>query len=342
VRAARRALAERPADARAWLVLGQSYLRLLHATGEWVRGERVPELLQLRRAQASAALNRAVALDPGLAQAHLGLAQLYGEMSSPHLGYLDLMLHHLRAGQRLGRQAGGEEVEGREVDRLAEAVAERERAYEAEAPRLRVFDRAMLAFQKGLGGKARDLLLESDVAAFGPQGMAMELELLLRTGRAQDVVEWTGPEQESALQPAPYHWLRAQALAALGDYAGAEEECDQLAAVGRGEGLPPRGLILVLAAGEALRARAPLPSAGHLASRGLVRGLALGGVAAAGNRLRDVANANTFRGLLALEQGNADEAEVSFRLALDLWQGGAGLDFKARPVAEDGLRWLEE
>ena len=45
---------------------------------------------------------------------------------------------------------------------------------------------------------------------------------------------------------------------------------------------------------------------------------------------------------LMQEQGNTDEAEVSFRLALDLWQGGAGLDFKARPLAEDGLRLLQE
>jgi hypothetical protein len=98
----------------------------------------------------------------------------------------------------------------------------------------------------------------------------------------------------------------------------------------------------VLTAGEALRARAPLPSAGHLVSRGLVRGLVLANIAGPVNRLRDVANARTFRGLLALEQGDADEAEVSFRLALDLWQGGAGLDFKARPLAEDGLRLLQE
>lgn len=221
-------------------------------------------------------------------------------------------------------------------------VAEGERAFAAEAPKLRVLDRAILAFQKGLGGKARDLLLESDLAAFGPQGMAMELELLLRTGRAREVVEWTGPEQEPALGPASYHWLRAQALAALGDYAGAEEECDQLAAVGRGEGPPPRSVIAVLAAEEALRARSATPSVAHLLWRALARGQSLGRVAGLTNRLRDVSNANTFRGLLALEQGSADEAEVAFRLALDLWQGGAGLDFKARPLAEDGLRCLGE
>jgi tetratricopeptide (TPR) repeat protein len=340
VRAARRALAADPADARAWLVLGESYRRLLHATRERAQGERVSELVQLRRAQASAALNRAVTLDPGLAPAHLSLGRLYEEMSSPEFGYLDLALYHLRAYRKLmrgpGRPAGRtrEEVEDRELDRLSEAVAERERVYAAEAPRLRVLDRAVLAFRKGLGGRARDLLLESDLAAFGPQGMSMELELLLRTGRAREVREWIAPEQEPALGPARYHWLRVQALAAGGDYAAAEEECDQLAAVARGEGRPARALIAVLAAGEVLRAGPPLPTVGHLVvlSHGRIAGIV--------NQLRDEANAHTFRGLLALEQGSPDDAEVSFRLALDLWQGGAGLDFKARPLAEDGLRLL--
>ena len=61
------------------------------------------------------------------------------------------------------------------------------------ATEMRVADRAALAMQKGLAGKARDLLLESDLAAFGPQGMELELELLLRTGRARDVRDWTDP-----------------------------------------------------------------------------------------------------------------------------------------------------
>jgi hypothetical protein len=68
--------------------------------------------------------------------------------------------------------------------------------------------------------------------------------------------------------------------------------------------------------------------------------LSHGRIEAVVNQLRDEANAHTFRGLLALEQGGADDADVAFRLALDVWQGGAGLDFKARPLAEDGLRLL--
>ena len=61
----------------------------------------MPELVQLRRAQASTALNQAVSLRPDLAQAHLGLVELYQE-----LGYLDLSLKHLRIYHDLSRAAG--------------------------------------------------------------------------------------------------------------------------------------------------------------------------------------------------------------------------------------------
>ncbi|HZY83432.1 MAG TPA: hypothetical protein VFE78_01265, partial [Gemmataceae bacterium] len=51
VRAARRALAVNPEDAQAYLILGQSYRLLLHATRERAWAQRVPELVHLRRAQ---------------------------------------------------------------------------------------------------------------------------------------------------------------------------------------------------------------------------------------------------------------------------------------------------
>jgi tetratricopeptide (TPR) repeat protein len=362
VRAARRALAANPADAQAHLVLGESYLRLLHSTRERAWGQRLPELVQLRRAQASTALNKAVALKPDLAQAHLSLVRLYQEM-----GCLDLALKHLRAYQELrDRETGkqGEREKGRKGEReaelgplslpvsvagLAEAVAEGEKAYAAEAGKLRVVDRAMLAFEKGLGGKARDLLLETNVANFGEQGMAMELELLLKTGRAKDVWEWTTPEQESALGASSYHWLRAQALAALGDYALAEEECEQLITQGRGEESSPPWEVMALLIGQTVLDEQPVgASVALLPFRAVDRMKSLNRVAGLAKDMRQVANANVCRGLLLLEEGAVEEAEVSFRLALALWKdeaaaaSGAGLDFNARPIAQGCLRWLSE
>lgn len=347
VRAARRALAVTPDDAQAHLALGEAYLRLMRDTRERAWGQRVPELVQLRRAQASTALNRAAFLKPDLARAHLRLAELYQEM-----GFLDLALAHLRAYQKSaarGKDREPDDGPDKELNRLAQTVAERESAFAAESARSSVLDRAMLAFDKGLAGKARDLLLASDLAAFGPQGMAMELELQLRTGRADKVRDWTDPEQKASLGATSYHWLRAQALAAVGDYALAQEECEQLSSEGRGrEASQPReamaGLIGQLILDEQpVGASVPdllLHTLGRAKFQSRVAGLAKG--------LRDDANANVFRGLLALEEGAAEEAEVAFRLALDLWKdeaaaaAGAGLDFKTRPIAEGCLRWLEQ
>jgi tetratricopeptide (TPR) repeat protein len=350
VRAARRAVANNPEDAQAYLTLGECYLRLLYGTRERVWSQRVPELIQLRRAQASMALNRAVAFNPDLAQAHARLADLYQELS-----YFDLALEHLRAVHELSRKPGAiptaaAEAARREeeIAKLAAVVAQGERTYAAEAANLRVLDRALLAFQKGLAGKARDLLLESNVAAFGPQGMMMELELLLRTGRAKTVADWTLPEHQSALGTTQFHWTRAQALAASGDYDLAQEECDALAADARGPDPSPPHEVMAVVVGKAFLDGQPAwLSAPQLAWRALETLKVYNRTTGLGRGMKEEANANVFRGLLALEQGNVDEADVAFRLALALWDddvastAGRGLDFKTRPVAQSCLQWLE-
>src|SRR5262249_31473458 len=129
------------------------------------------------------------------------LSWLYREM-----GCLDLALKHLRTYRQLV-QKSGHSPERRaplhdQVDRsdfnlndLAEKILEKERKYGEIAQGLRVLDSAALAIQLGLAGKALDLLLESDIAAFGQQGMILELELLLKTGRVKEVREWTGGQQ---------------------------------------------------------------------------------------------------------------------------------------------------
>src|SRR5262249_17767279 len=142
VRSARRALDREPQDARAWLALGEGYLWLLRRTRERSWSRRVPELDRLRRAQASTALNRAIALEPALPRAHALLAGMYQEM-----GYLDLALEHLRASRKRWPGAGG--PDGADagwrpdedlVDQLARAVAEGEKAYAARVAGLSVLD----------------------------------------------------------------------------------------------------------------------------------------------------------------------------------------------------------
>jgi len=313
---------------------------LLHDTRERDWRRRLPQLAELRYTQATAALTQAVALDPSLAPAHRSLADLYREMR-----YFDLELNHLRAYRALDPAAGPEHEE--RESRLAELVADLESKLAAESARVKVLDRAMLAAQLGLAGKALELLLESDLAAFGRQGMALELELLLRTGRARDAREWTGPDLRSALG-APYHWIRAQALAASGDYALAEEALTLVAVdTAAAEAMPARERMARLI-GQAILAEQPGPeSVPHRLSRALVRRTFRTHVAGLARDLRKEADATVLRGLLALEEGEVDLAEEAFRTALAFWEDGAaaasgrGLDFDTRLIAEACLDWLE-
>jgi hypothetical protein len=333
IRAARRAIKQAPDDPEAHLVLGEAYLRLLYTTRERGWAQRLPELGQLRLAQAANALNRAVTLRPGLAGAHRNLAEVYRS-----LGYLDLAAHHLRAYLELVRamapaDAAVAKQHRAEVQRVEEElrpleakVSKARDEYAKQSAGKRVLARAALAQEKGLAGLARDLLLESDVGAFGKEGLALELELLLGTGRAVNVRDWASPEQRGVLGVA-YHWLRAQALAALGQYGEAQTEC-----VGLGFSLgdehrlggrqaswtawnTPADAIATLVAELVTRVQGPV------------------------RVMRRQADVRVLHGLLALEQGRPEEAASDFRTALRVWRGG--LDFRGRPLAEGYLALIE-
>jgi len=351
VRAARRAVAANPEDASAYLLLGESYLGLLHATRERAWGGQLPWLLQLRQAQASAALNRAVALRPDFLPAHLHLGRLYQEM-----GYLDLALQHWQTVRQLARQGGlltginRAEFQER-VERLAREVQKRQDSFTLSSADRPPRERAFRAFQSGLAGKALDLLLESDRAAFGNEGVKLELELLLNVGRAQDVREWLSPEDEKDLGSFSYHWFRVRATAASGDYTRAEEECEEAA---RALALSPNSPQLMhLRANMALLIatlvldgqRPPEATFAHLLAR-INQGALAVQLQTLAQRLQQQADLNVFRGLLALEEGEVEEAEFAFRTALALWKdedtaaAGGGLDFNGRTIAQDCLRWL--
>jgi tetratricopeptide (TPR) repeat protein len=359
VRAARRAIAVNPDDAQAYLVLGESYVRLLQSTRERIWGEQLPELVELRRVQAAAALNQAVSLKPGFAQAHLSLSRLYGEM-----GYLDLTLEHLRAYTKLIHEAGNppevsaeqfreqEASYDEELKELTKEVEKRDNTHAVATVDMKVLERAFRAWHDGLAGKARDLLLQSDIAAFGPRGMALELELLLKTGRPRPVLEWIGPEQVEALGTQPYHWLHVQALAASGDYALAEEECNLLSpSLGSSpqgqESVRMREGMALQISQRALDERPKERSLPEIYRRRFDQSDFRNGLARLAQILRREADVTVLRGLLALEEGDTDEAEIAFRTALSYWKdaasatSGGGLEFNGRPVAQGCLEWLE-
>ncbi len=353
IRAARRALLHNPQDANTYQILGDCYLRLWHDTRERAWGRQLQELMRLRQAQASEALNQAVLLNPELIQAHMHLAALYVE-----IGYLDLALQHRRKHLELFRKAGPasgvspelfgkqEEHLDREAKRLAKAVQEAEHWHSEAAAGARVLERARLALHKGLAAKARQILVDSDISAFGPQGMAIELELLLRSGRAKDVREWTKPEQEADLGAGAFRWMRAQAFAASGDYMLADEEFAHLASGGRDpEALPPRALIALLVGQNfALESLLWGNSLGESIRRVVVRSVFLDRVGDLAQSMRKEADVMVLRGLLDLEQGRMEEANSAFRLALARWNetGARGaVDFDARIIAQGWLHKLQ-
>src|SRR5262245_26315852 len=202
-----------------------------------------------------------------------------------------------------------------------------------------------MAAHKGLTAKARQMLLDSDVSAFGTPGMALELELLLRTGRAKDVCAWAGPDLAAALGTGNFHWGRTQAFAAIGDYALAEEELAQLASGGRSEGAAtPRDAIALMVAQQIglecrLSGYAFAGSFERVAAQAVFHQL-VGDLA---QRLRKESDVNVLLGILALEQGRTNEAAASFRRALSIWNDAArgdAIDFDARVIAEGWLAKL--
>jgi tetratricopeptide (TPR) repeat protein len=379
VRAARRAVAANPEDATAYLLLGEGYLGLLQAmqeparaayymmlersllqsTRERPRPAQLRQFLQLRQAQASAALNRALALRPDFLQAHLHLGRLYQEM-----GYLDLALAHWQSALRLSRQTGPPAGMNREdfqahqaqneeqVQRLAREVQKRADAATLASADAPTRQRAFVAVQNGLAGKALELLLESDLSAFGKEGMELELELLLGTGRPWDVQQWLRPEHAGDLGAASYYWIRARAAAAAGDYTSAEEDCAEAArAVARGPDSPQpvrlRENMAFLVATLVLDGHRSADSSLANALARVNQAALAGQLQNLAQLLRQQADSTVLRGLLALEEGEWEEAELAFRAALTLWKdkstaaSGGGLDFNGRILAQSYLRWLQ-
>jgi tetratricopeptide (TPR) repeat protein len=365
VRAGRRALAVNPDDAGALLLLGEAYLRLARQTREQSWHANLPTLTAIRRLQALTALEQAVLLRPELDEAHALLVQLYGSS-----GYLDRALDHARARLRIVEQQAGKRGPGRtlaaerrsalaaERDTLQELVNRSLKVYEANATEMsepsKVYDRARLAYRHGLAGKALEMLLGSHPAIFGKAGAQLQLDLMLELGRAYEVRAWLEPEHESVLGFSSYHWLRAQAAAACGDYAEAEAELDRASEEWRQVGvsatrLLPVRTVIALRVAEAVLTR-PDVGAGPA---GLVWAVlrqfdALRPLGGPAGLLRKEADILVLRGVLALECGDVETARRHCRAALSVWGDehraatSAGLDFAARTVSQRILELLVE
>jgi len=353
-RRARESVALDPADGRSWLALGEASLRLINSPSERAGANSFGEWRQLREAQASFAFQRAVAADPGLDLAHYNLAYLFSGM-----GLRDLEARQLRAGwlavQKRGPAPGMSPAEFKdrqaaqdnEIRRFETEVASRLSDWVRDSAGRSALDRARMALDHGLGQTALDELLASDISAFGAQGMALEVDLLLRMGRADEVLAWLNPaEHEGFLPPDMFHWFRAKAAAAVGDYS---EACQEAVSLTQGQSR----LALPMAPSMALAiARDSLD---RLAAPG-------NGIAATWNRLppndldsqlstmlrrwRLEMNGFAVLGLLSLERGDSAEGYRALREALALSpaalpeNSGPALDFPAKRLARAVLETL--
>jgi hypothetical protein len=357
IRAARRALHENPDDAHAYLILGESYLRLLHDTRERVWQARLPRFTRMRQVQASAALNQALIVQPDLIRAHDRLSQLYQDMS-----LWDLSLDHRRQALTFARAQPRSESEsvkeyenrmarlGEEVERLDNEMTRIQRQFDADTANLKTIDRVERAVRNGLGGKALEILLASDAGSMGQRAIMLELNLLLRTGRVGEVREWMSPDHRETLGDDVYLEDQLQLAAATGDYEQADAVLAEWTALYDDQ--PPRPYVALSVANEILQTRLDKQSAFLQAAlmcsewqmsraptwdhRGMFR-LIIQGLSENMQRFADLM---VMRGLLSLERGDTVPARVYFERALETYHSGEGLDFGSRPVAEHFVKLL--
>jgi hypothetical protein len=331
VRAARRGVAASPRDAACYEALGEAYLHLLSDPLETSWNESAPALRRLRLTQAAAAFRQALALEPARAPSHLGLATVYFERQ-----FLDLAIAEFRAYERFARIQGQQPTDAAERIRALERTVESaRRTTEANAANLGALDRARLAARNGLTGQALDVLLQSDVSAFGAAGITLELDLLLSVGRVTEAREWLAPEHRKEIGAGAYDWFGIQSAAAVGDYAGASAILlNQIVTSSKPE--------VLMSADELLGAVRVAAREALLFKRQSVPRMALALILSVVNRFADAARqvaldhqarseGYLLLALLALEAGDIGTCDGYLNQLLGVWGGfeKAGIDHPA-------------
>ena len=235
VRAARRRLALRPDDPATYEALAQAYLELGRQTREGAGDQALGYPSLVRQVQIAAALRRALALDPDREVA-LGLSLLLYEQT----GFVDLAAGCAKERLRVQREQGQTEAALKpladELDRLEKEIERRQTTFELRAAGKPDVGRAEIALALHLGGKALEVLEKTDWTKLDDKdpnkllGVELELSLMLRTGRAEEVgkalADQASLKNELGVDPdcglPAYEWLRVEAAAATGDYAEAD------------------------------------------------------------------------------------------------------------------------
>jgi hypothetical protein len=348
VRAGRRAAVT---EAEAQFLLGQFYLRFGHQSVEREWGDWLPRVRQMRQVQAVAALTRAVALNPSLPQPHLDLGLLYQELNCGDLSVTHLQRYRELIGRGKGAALDPRAADER-VERLTKELDRVRKVFEDEASRGLAADRAAVADQLGLSQTALGLLLDSDPAALGTNGVRLEIGLLLRTGRGAEVLA-ADPKLKEPLGGDEYHWVRALAHLGGGDYAAADRELaemlkDQTTLFGViPEPYTPRQATVIAAqlVSEGMLAQRPGENTLEAmiwrisGERKFAEGLgALVEVVAHQNEV------NALRGLVALEAGDIPEAKRHFEAvtAFTTDRTSPGMLRGAHLVSTTCLGWIRD
>jgi hypothetical protein len=346
-------------------LLGEAYLHLSRETREQSWHGVLPPLATIRQAQILTALEQAVLYRPDLDRAHALLVQLYFDANQ-----LDRALDHLRARLRIAEQeatkpgASGRLAVERlpalkaDMERLEALVHEKDNVYTVNAETLsdpsKVVERARLAVRHGLSRKALEILLESQGAIFGKAGALMQLDLMIQAGQAFEVRAGLKPEMEEALGSSAYHWLLVHTAGACGDYAAADAELEILSEPFRQvrtsveQVLPVRQAVALRIAGAVLTHPVPAAGPANLAVAAHDQFDAVRPLAGPIELLRKEADLRVLRAMLALEPGDMEAAQRHLRAALEAWgsdnqvASGGGVDYFARPIAQQMIRLLEE
>lgn len=351
IQALRRESAEHPEDDQTRFLLGEAYLNLGAQTREISWTTRLPGLAQLRRIQAARAFTEATRINPNHAQAHLRLGIQYREF-----GYLDLALAEMRQHEQIvalrGVTRGVDPFEfqrqmqanSRELDLLEEEVNKRREQWQKDSEGARVYDRVRNAMVLGLARDALDTLLASDVAAFGAPGLQVEIQLLLFTGAADRVVQWTVPELLNTVEAKQHHWTRLQALAALGQYGSARKEAQFLAyPFDTDESKQPPRVLAGMVLGQAILEGLDLNwGVGGGVSLAFSSQLAYRKMEGLAEDLRGESDGIALGGLMAVEAGNNGIAKTLFRESMEAHAGArdSGWDFSSRTLCEYFLSQL--
>lgn len=363
VRAGRSGLHQNASEPIGHLRLFLAYALLHHHTRERAWMNRMPLLRGIRQVQMIGCLKQALAMEADLEPAnarlaHMALADLYRDMR-----FFDLSLKHRSEELRLTRQVGpmaqetadqyGERLARLEQDHglLSDGVKKNRDEFIVGSARESIpLRKVEIARRMGLPNEAFKVL-EPRLDKLQREEAQVALELMVQMGEI-DWVRRQLTDSFESMDPVPiawhllpsYDWFQVLLAAASGDYRQADLFLERIEKWFGGMKLEPT-LTMLLKRPDALSIFTPnppempgvLPLPALIEARLMREQAALTLAQFPFGRVQQ-SDLKTLRGLLALEQGDTEQAKERFREAIDL---APTPDFPSHPAAAYYLRLLE-